>query len=828
MRTSSLVSSVVAMVVVAASTRAATVTVVNNCGYTVYPGIYPPVHQNGGWSQAAGTSVAFTLNNEFTGRLWGRTGCNTATSPAQCTTGSCGGTGLQCAGTTGHPNTSLFEINVDATGTDWYNVSYVDAIDSPIGVQVSNGACRSPNTCTNAVKTSCPADLVSGSTCLSPCTRYNTDQLCCRGAFGTPQTCVTSQWPASAQTYLNNVHQFCPSQYAYAYDEANDALHTCPTGANYTVTFCPSGSVTPPRATPTPTPTTSSPSGNLALNRPALASSSESASFAANFAVDGNTGTRWSSAFSDPQWIRVDLGSTFGINRVVLRWEAAFARAYQIQTSPDGNTWTTISSTTTGDGGVDDVAVSGSGRYVRMNGTARGTAWGYSLLEMEVYGSTSPQPTPTPTPTSSSGYVEVTPPASSVTASANDGNLPGNVVDNNLSTRWSANGDGQWLQLDLGTARTIGYVRIAFYNGNVRSSRFDLQVSNGGGVWSNVLTGALSSGTSTQEQTFDFTDVSARWVRYLGHGNTTNLWNSLTEVSVFALSGVSPTAAPTPTLTPTPTPTPSGPAGWTLVWSDEFNGAGAPNSTNWSYHVGNGNSGGAFTGWGNGEWEWYRPENCTQSGGNLLIRADWLATPMSIAGRDWYQRSCRITTQGKRSWTYGRIEARAAVPHAAGSWPAFWMMGTSSGGSTSSSYTPASTYYDTMATTWASCGEIDILEKRNYENININNIFWDMRTGVFPWTAGQNANYGTSVGFADLTQFHVYAIEWDATFIRWFVDGQQTHVIDITPATLEEFHKPFYIIMNLALAGAFPQMDPNPAEFPLTMRVDYVRVYQRP
>src|SRR5690606_32164959 len=114
--------------------------------------------------QAPGTSVSFTLNNDFTGRMWGRTGCNTSTSPAQCTTGQCGGTGLQCAGTTGFPNTSLFEINVDANGTDWYNVSYVDAIDNPIGVQVSNPSCTSPNTCSSTVKDVCPGDLRQGST----------------------------------------------------------------------------------------------------------------------------------------------------------------------------------------------------------------------------------------------------------------------------------------------------------------------------------------------------------------------------------------------------------------------------------------------------------------------------------------------------------------------------------------------------------------------------------------------------------------------------------------------------------------------------------------
>ncbi|HET7504309.1 MAG TPA: thaumatin family protein [Kofleriaceae bacterium] len=349
-------------------------TVKNNCSYTVYPGVFPAsVFSNGGWTLAPGASSTFTVPSGSIGRLWGRTGCNTATSPAQCTTGSCGGTGLQCAGTTGQPNTSLFEWNINASGTDWYDVSYVDAVDNPIGVNVTNGSCVSPASCSASVLTSCPTELKSGNVCLSPCTRFNTDQFCCRGAFGTPQTCVVANWTATAQTYVNNIHALCPREYSYAYDEnSGGALQTCPTGSSFTITFCPGGSA-PPAA-------------NVALGKATASSSNESSAFTPNLAVDGNGGTRWSSAFSDPQWIRVDLGATHTINRIVLRWEAAFARAYQIQTSPDGNTWTTIHSTTSGAGGVEDFAVTGSGRFVRMNGTARATQWGYSLWEFEVYG----------------------------------------------------------------------------------------------------------------------------------------------------------------------------------------------------------------------------------------------------------------------------------------------------------------------------------------------------------------------------------------------------------------------------------------------------------
>jgi hypothetical protein len=221
---------------------AANVTVKNNCSYTVYPGIYPASYDNGGWEMTAGSSVSFTLANGWNGRIWGRIGCNSA-SPAVCYTGSCGGTGLQCAGTTGVAGTSLAEFNLDASGTDYYDVSYVDGFDNPIGVEVSNSSCVSPNTCTSAPVSDCPSGELqdSGYDCLSPCTEYGTAQYCCTGAYGSSSTCITGNWPQPEQSYVTNIHNYCPNEYAYAYDDAN-GLHTCATGANYTITFCPNGS----------------------------------------------------------------------------------------------------------------------------------------------------------------------------------------------------------------------------------------------------------------------------------------------------------------------------------------------------------------------------------------------------------------------------------------------------------------------------------------------------------------------------------------------------------------------------------------------------------
>jgi beta-glucanase (GH16 family) len=276
------------------------------------------------------------------------------------------------------------------------------------------------------------------------------------------------------------------------------------------------------------------------------------------------------------------------------------------------------------------------------------------------------------------------------------------------------------------------------------------------------------------------------------------------------------------------------PGDWVVVWQDEFDGSGQPDPASWSYHVGNGwNPGlGDFQGWGNGEWEWYRPENAFLEGGHLVIRADYHSTPTPIGGRDWYQRSARITTKGKRSWTYGRIEARIAMPVATATWPAFWMMGTACDDTVTASYTVPIDAFDVMASNWASCGEIDIMEHRNGETVSFQNLFWDTRVGLFPWADGLNAQQPSSIGVGDVTQFHLYTIEWEPDQIRWYVDRETNpapvHVVGITAANMEEFHRPFHVILNLAISGQFTGgAIPNQADFPLFMRVDYVRVWQR-
>lgn len=125
---------------------------------------------------------------------------------------------------------------------------------------------------------------------------------------------------------------------------------------------------------------------NAALNRPVATSSTEGAATPGAAAVDGDVSTRWSSEFSDPQWIQVDLGTPVTVCQVLLHWETAYASAFAVQMSPDATTWTTIYSTTTGSGGFQTLDVSGAGRHLRVHGTARGAGgYGYSLWELGIH-----------------------------------------------------------------------------------------------------------------------------------------------------------------------------------------------------------------------------------------------------------------------------------------------------------------------------------------------------------------------------------------------------------------------------------------------------------
>ncbi|MEU8300082.1 discoidin domain-containing protein [Micromonospora sp. NPDC048909] len=282
----------------------------------------------------------------------------------------------------------------------------------------------------------------------------------------------------------------------------------------------------------------------LSQGRPATASSTENAGTPAAAAVDGNTGTRWSSAFSDPQWLQVDLGARATLSQVTLVWEGAYARAFQLQTSDDGASWTTIWSTTTGVGGTQNINVTGAGRYVRMNGTARGSAYGYSLWEFQVYGETGGT-----TPTcGSTNAAQGRPATASSTESA--ALAASAAVDGNTGTRWaSVASDPQWLRVDLGSTQSICRVVLNWEAAYARA--FQVQTSADGSAWTTIYSTTTGTGGS---QTLDVTG-SGRYIRMNGTARGTAYGYSLWEFQVNTTGGgtvdpVPPTDPRNPNLGP--------------------------------------------------------------------------------------------------------------------------------------------------------------------------------------------------------------------------------------------------------------------------------------
>ena len=262
----------------------------------------------------------------------------------------------------------------------------------------------------------------------------------------------------------------------------------------------------------------------LSQGQPATASSVQSASYPASAAVDGNTGTRWSSAFSDPQWLQVDLGSSASITQVVLQWEAAYATAFQIQTSTDGTNWTTIYSTTTGTGGTQTLNVTGSGRYIRMYGTARATQYGYSLWEFQVYGSLAGG-------TCGTANAALNQPATA-SSTENAGFPASAAVDGNTGTRWSsAFSDPQWLQVDLGSSKNICQVTLDWET--AYATAFQIQTSNDGTNWTSIYSTTTGTGGT---QTLNVTG-SGRYIRMYGTVRATQYGYSLWEFGVYTTSG---------------------------------------------------------------------------------------------------------------------------------------------------------------------------------------------------------------------------------------------------------------------------------------------------
>lgn len=246
---------------------------------------------------------------------------------------------------------------------------------------------------------------------------------------------------------------------------------------------------------------------------------------------------------------------------------------------------------------------------------------------------------------------------------------------------------------------------------------------------------------------------------------------------------------------PSPTP-PSAPAGWTLVFSDEFDRPGALDSAKWAYELGYIR---------NKEAQYYtsRPENVRVEAGNLLIEA------RKEAHEGYGYTSASINTQGRFEFLYGRVEVRAKLPTGNGSWPAIWMLGT-----------------NRSQVGWPACGEIDIMENVGFDPQRIHG---SVHTAAYNHTIGthKTATINVTNPWED---FHVYAMEWFPDRIDILVDGQKyfTFRNEGTGSATWPFDKPHYLLINLAIGGAWGgQKGIDDSRFPMRYLVDYVRVYRQ-
>ncbi len=541
----------------------------------------------------------------------------------------------------------------------------------------------------------------------------------------------------------------------------------------------------------------------LSRDRPVTVSSTENPFVGAN-AVDGDPGTRWSSEFADPQWIQVDLGASAKISEIVLNWEAAYAKAFQVQVSADARTWSTVHETAAGTGGNQRLTVSGTGRYVRMYGTERATPYGYSLWEFQVYGTMDNGGDPDPGPGEKLLSYGRTGTASS---SQNDGHCqectPARAFDRDPATRWATsptNGwtDPGWISVDLGATAQISKVVLQWDPAYARS--FQIQVSADHTNWTPIYSTTAGTGF---KQTLTVSGTG-RYVRMYGTERATPYGYSLWEFQVYGTGGDPLTPPPVP-------PDPADPP--RIVWQDEFNTpAGTrPDPAKWTADPGTGH---------NNELQYYTDNDnvSTDGAGHLVIEARKRATPgtscptdpLTGSGTCQYT-SARINTGNKFEFTYGRVEARIKVPKGNGLWPAFWMMGAD--------------FLDGRP--WPYNGEIDIMEILGKD---VKTSYSTVHAPAYNGGGGIGAPYKLP-GDADYSDdFHVWAAHWDSKGIVYSLDGRT--VLTLDKARIEQtrgpwvFDHPFYLILNLAVGGDWPGPPDASTPFPARMLVDYVRVYQ--
>ncbi|MBI5834725.1 MAG: glycoside hydrolase family 16 protein [Armatimonadetes bacterium] len=245
------------------------------------------------------------------------------------------------------------------------------------------------------------------------------------------------------------------------------------------------------------------------------------------------------------------------------------------------------------------------------------------------------------------------------------------------------------------------------------------------------------------------------------------------------------------------------PAGYQLVWNDEFDKDGAPDPARWGYEVGYVR---------NNEAQYYtkeRSENCRIEGGRLVIegRREKYAIPGAKDGKQADYTAASINTLGKASWTYGRIEVRAKLPRGKGVWPAIWMLGD-----------------NIEKIGWPACGEIDIMEFVGHTA--------DKTYATVHWRLdGQHKSSGGNLTVKEpWADFHTYRVDWTTDGMDFYFDDQKVHSYKVSAADEKgenAFRHPQYLLLNLALGGSWGGAIDD-SIFPQRFEVDYVRVYQRP
>jgi beta-glucanase (GH16 family) len=255
----------------------------------------------------------------------------------------------------------------------------------------------------------------------------------------------------------------------------------------------------------------------------------------------------------------------------------------------------------------------------------------------------------------------------------------------------------------------------------------------------------------------------------------------------------------------TPSPSPQPPS-WSLTWSDDFDGANGsrPDESSWVYDLGGG-------GWGNQELQTYtnRADNAALRDGALVItaRAERFTGPDGIP-RDYT--SARLKTKDRFAQSYGKFEARIQVPRGQGIWPAFWMLGA-----------------DIEAVNWPQCGEIDVMENIGREPTTIHGT---MHGPGYSGGGGLGTGVPSPDGKPFADAFHVFAVEWEPGEVRWYLDGRQyfsRKPSDLPAGTRWVFDHDFFLLLNVAVGGAWPGNPDATTTFPQEMKVDYVRAYRR-